>query len=52
MGGIRDKVLQSIENGELSEKDVVMMCLKWMPEDSIADMLNANEINLFEEYDE
>ncbi len=41
-----DKVLEMIEAGLLDPKDVVLMCLKWMSEDSVKEMCEANEIDL------
>ena len=41
-----DKVLEMIEAGLLDPKDVVLMCLKWMSEDSVKEMCAANEIDL------
>ena len=45
-----DKVLEMIEAGLLDPKDVVLMCLKWMSEDDVKEMAEANE--LFEEEEE
>ena len=42
-----NKILEMIEEQTLDPKDVVMMCLKWMSEDDVKAMAEANE--LFEE---
>ena len=39
-----NKLLQMIEEDLISAKEVVMMCLKWMPEDDVKDMCEANEV--------
>jgi hypothetical protein len=43
-----NKLLELIENDMISAEDVVMMCLKWMSEDDVAEMLQANEIDVDE----
>jgi hypothetical protein len=45
-----NKILEMIEEHVLDPKDVVVMCLKWMSEDDVAEMAEANE--LFEEDEE
>lgn len=42
-----NKILEMIDEGLLSPTSVVEMCLKWMSEDDVAAMAEANE--LFEE---
>lgn len=42
-----NKILEMIDEGILDPKDVVMMALKWMSEDDVKEMAEANE--LFEE---
>jgi hypothetical protein len=44
-----NKLLELIENDMISAEDVVMMCLKWMSEDDVAEMLQANEVDIDEE---
>ena len=44
-----NKLLELIENDLISAEDVVMMCLKWMSEDDVAEMLQANEVDIDEE---
>lgn len=45
-----NKILEMIEDGLVSANSVAMMCLKWMSEDDVAEMMKANE--LFEEDEE
>ena len=47
-----NKLLELIDDGIISEEDVVIMCLKWMSEDDVADMCQANEIFLDEDTNE
>ena len=37
------KVYDMIDNGELSEKDVMDACLEYMSEDDVADMARSND---------
>ena len=41
-----NKVLEMIDEGMLDAEEVVMMCLKWMSEDDVKAMCEANEIDL------
>lgn len=43
-----DKVLEMVDNGSLNARDVLLMALKWMGEDSVAQMCRANEIEIEE----
>lgn len=43
-----NKLLELMENDMISAEDVVLMCLKWMSEDDVAEMLQANEIDVDE----
>lgn len=49
-----NRILEMIEEGLLSPVSVVTMCLKWMGEDDVRDMAEANEIYFDdeEEYEE
>jgi hypothetical protein len=47
-----NKLLELIDDGMVSAKDVVTMCLKWMSEDDVEEMCEANEIFLDEDTDE
>lgn len=44
-----NKILEMIDECVLDPKDVVMMCLKWMSEEEVLQMMIANEINLEDE---
>jgi hypothetical protein len=43
-----NKLLELVDDGMISAKDVVTMCLKWMSEDDVEEMCEANEIFLDE----
>ena len=45
-----NRILEMVDDGILDAADVVMMCLKYMSEDEVADMTRAND--LFPEEDE
>lgn len=45
-----NKILEMVDEGLLNPRDVVLMALKWMSEDDVAAMAEANE--LFEEAEE
>ena len=45
---VTNKILEMIDEGILSASDVVLMCLKWMSEDDVKEMCQANEIDLEE----
>ena len=40
-----DKIFDMIENGLLDDCNVVSMCMQYMSEDDIADMMDVNEIS-------
>lgn len=42
-----NKILEMIDESILNPREVVLMCLKWMSEDEVAEMAKAYE--LFEE---
>lgn len=44
-----NKLLEMVDNGLLSPMSVVTMCLKWMSEDDVKEMCEANEIDLDED---
>lgn len=46
-----NKVLEMVDNGILNPRDVLIMALKWMSEDDVKEMCEANEINLEDEED-
>jgi len=39
-----NKLLEMIENGEISKDTVIMACVKYMSEDDVADMMEHNEM--------
>ncbi len=45
-----NKILGMIDENILNPRDVVLMCLKWMSEDEVTEMVKANE--LFEEVED
>lgn len=48
-----NKILEMIDEGLLSPISVVEMCLKWMSEDDVKEMCEANEIDFgFDEEEE
>ena len=47
-----NKVLEMIDECGLDARDVALMCLKWMSEDDVKEMCEANEITLEDEEDE
>lgn len=52
MAGTRkatNKLLELIDDGMISARDVVTMCLKWMSEDDVEAMCKANEVFIDEE---
>ena len=51
MRDVTNKILEMIDEGLLDARAVVQMCLKYMSEDAVADMAEANEI-FFEDDEE
>ena len=47
-----NKILEMIDECVLDPKYVVLMCLKWMSEDDVAEMAEANELFKEDEEDE
>jgi hypothetical protein len=45
-----NKLLEMVENEEIDKYTVILMCLKWMSEDDVTEMMRANE--LFEEVED
>jgi len=46
----RDEALELVENGYVSAEDMLIMALKYMSTDDVADMLDCNELS--ERFDE
>ena len=47
--GIRDKVLEAVEVEWFDKDQILMCCLKYMSENEIRDMLEANEMHFPED---
>ena len=39
-----NKILEMVDEGLLNPRDVVLMALKWMSEDDVKEMAEANEL--------
>ena len=49
----RDKLIELVEDGNLDPMMALTMCAKWMTDDEVAEMLDANELSeRFEEEDD
>jgi len=46
----RDKLIELVEDGNLDPMMALTMCVKWMSEDDVGEMLDANELS--ERFDE
>ena len=47
-----NRLLEMIDDGQLDPMMAVTMCVKWMSEDDVAEMMDANELSeRFEEED-
>ena len=44
-----NKVIALAEEGMISWSDLAIMALKWMPDDEVAEMIRANELDLNDE---
>lgn len=52
MGISRDKAIELVEEGIIDPIQMVIMCVKYMSEDDVEDMLDCNELSeRFEEDD-
>lgn len=49
MNHTTNKILEMVDEGLLNPRDMLLMALKWMGEDSVAQMCKANEIELEDE---
>ena len=43
-----DKVLEMVDEGALNARDALLMALKWIGEEGVAQMCRANEIEIEE----
>jgi hypothetical protein len=41
----RDQAIELVEDGTVSAKDILVMALKYMSTDDVADMLDCNELS-------
>lgn len=41
----RDRVIEMVDDGILDPMMALTMCLKWMSNDEVAEMLDANELS-------
>lgn len=41
----RDKAIDMVEEGLVSKDHMILMCLKWLSNDDVAEMLDANELS-------
>jgi len=44
MENARDKAMELVEDGMVSPENMITMCLKYMSNDEVSDMLDANEL--------
>lgn len=47
-----NKILEMVEEGMLDKDTVIMACVKYMSEDDVRDMMEANEFLIEDEDDE
>lgn len=40
-----DRLLEMVEDGYLDPMMALQMCLKWLSEDEVAEMMDANELS-------
>lgn len=40
-----DRLLEMVDDGNLDPMMALTMCLKWMSEDEVAEMMDANELS-------
>ena len=45
MTDFRDQVIEMVDDGILDPMMALTMCLKWMSNDEVAEMLDANELS-------
>jgi|TARA_B100000780_G_scaffold44739_1_gene27844 hypothetical protein len=53
MADNRDKLIELVEDGNLDPMMALTMCAKWMSDDEVGEMLDANELSeRFEDEDD
>lgn len=40
----RDRVLEMVEEGIISQENALLMCIKWMAQDDIDNMMEYNDL--------
>ena len=40
-----DRLLEMVDDGNLDPMMALIMCVKWMSEDEVAEMMDANELS-------
>ena len=45
MADFRDQTIELVEDGNLDPMMALTMCLKWMSDDEVGEMLDANELS-------
>ena len=45
MADFRDQTIELVEDGNLDPMMALTMCLKWMSDDDVGEMLDANELS-------
>ena len=45
MNDARERFIQMVEDGMLDPMSAVVMCAKWMTNDEVGEMLDANELS-------
>jgi hypothetical protein len=53
MADFRDQTIELVEDGKVDLMKALTMCLKWMSDDDVGEMLDANELSeRFQEEDD
>lgn len=47
-----NKLLEMVDEGLINKNDLIVACLKWMSEDDVKEMAEANEFIMEDEEDE
>ena len=45
MADFRDQTIELVEDGKVDLMKALTMCLKWMSDDDVGEMLDANELS-------
>lgn len=49
---ITNKLLEMVDEGSINKNDLIIACLKWMSEDDVREMAEANEFIMDEDEDD